>query len=192
MARNDTHDEQDQGVLEGTPVEPSTSTEVALPPITPAEIESILATRAIRIDDWLRALLRVAEFEETASEDAQLSIIASILTASSLKSALGVMEEGVLKRFLGTEPGDRTPVLDFQSAIPLASSFEEGPSCFCVVTATVITTGERIQFPIGAVAVQTTLAKALWEGWLPFQASIVRRRKPTRGGFYPLNLEAGV
>src|SRR5215472_2140800 len=103
--------------LEGTVTGPGT--DLALPPVTTAEIESILATRAIRVDDWLRALVRVAEFEETPAEDAQLSIIAAILTAASVEEALAVMEEGVLKRLLGTEPGDRTPVLEFTSAIPL-------------------------------------------------------------------------
>ena len=52
------------------------------------------------------------------------------------------------------------------------------------------TSGETHVLTCGAKSVVQKLAKADAEGWLPRWLSIVKAEKPTRAGYYPLDVVA--
>jgi hypothetical protein len=162
----------------------------AVDTIDRAAVLALLKPHAIPFVTWAGALMEQATFEEEASDQAGLGIIASILTAATSAETFAAMDMYGADRLVGDEPGGRSPLLEITGAIPLESTFDEGPSCFAIFSAVVVETGESIQFSCGARAVQASVMKHMFEGWMPLRAFLVRRKKPTRKGFYPLNLEA--
>ena len=97
-----------------------------------------------------------------------------------------------VKDLLGDDPGARTSVFEIRGATPLASSFEEGVSCFAIIDAWNLAEKTPVTLSCGARAVQAAILAHIIHGWLPMRAVFTRRRKPTRKGFYPVNLESGV
>jgi hypothetical protein len=173
------------------PPAPEAAPGTALEMPTQEQILDLLKPRSIPFLSWAAALMDQGDFAEEEAEASGLGIVASILTAATSEDVFAAMDMYGAERLIGTEPGGRSGLLEITGAIPLASTFDEGPSCFCIVSATVSETGERIQFSCGARAVQAAIMKHMSQGWLPFKAMLVRRRKPTRAGFYPINLERG-
>lgn len=164
--------------------------QLAIP--TPAEVAEILGVRRIDMRAWIMALAEQEQFEETDTEEAGLSILRSIFTAQSSEQVFAAMDMKSAEDLIGKEPGAGSQVLEFTTAFPLSSTFEEGPSCFAVFSCADITTHEPVSFSCGARAVQGAMIMHMINGWTPFKARVVRRRKPTRAGFYPLNLERGI
>lgn len=172
------------------PPAPPPGTALALP--DRAEIDKLLGAHVIPVREWVAALVEQEAFEETDAEDAALSIVRAILTADSPEAVFGAMQCISVKDLLGDDPGARSSVYQINGARPLASTFEEGPSCFCVIDAINLAEREHVTLSCGARAVQAAILAHMIHGWLPMRAVFTRRRKPTRRGFYPVNLESGV
>lgn len=157
----------------------------------PTTIEQLLEGRAIPLIQWGQALMNTAAYEDNAESDPTLDIVAAILGAETSAEALAATSMRTVEDLIGTEPGAHSPLLRIYGAKPLASSYEQGPSCFAVIDAEIPATGERFKLTCGGRAVQAAILAHSYRGWLPFEAVLVRRLKATRRGFYPLNLEAG-
>lgn len=158
---------------------------------SPTTIEQLLEGRAIPLIAWGQALMNTAAYEDSAESDPTLDIVAAILGAETSAEALAATSMRTVEDLIGTEPGAHSPLLRIHGAKPLASSYEQGPSCFAVIDAEIPETGERFKLTCGGRAVQAAILAHTYRGWLPFEAVLVRRLKKTRAGFYPLNLEAG-
>lgn len=174
------------------PAPPAAAPGTGLAVMDRAEIDKLLGAHVIPVRDWVAALVEQEAFEESETEDASLSIVRAILTAASPEAAFAAMQCISVKDLLGDDPGARSNVFQINGARPLASTFEEGPSCFCVIDAIDLAERQAVTLSCGARAVQAFLVGAIINGWLPTRAVFTRRRKPTRRGFYPVNLEAGV
>ncbi len=173
---------------EGTlPGSATPGTELAT--ITPAQIEALIAPHAMRYVDVAAALLNNARYEEEPDAGGASSIVASILTATSSDAALKAAQMDNAESLIGTDPGTRSDRMIIRKGLALESAFDEGVPCFMVISAVWKATGEPFQFTSGARAVQATVLKHTFEGWLPFECVLTRRRKATRKGFFPLNLE---
>lgn len=159
---------------------------------TIAEIAEILGGRTLDMRAWLAALTEAERFEETDAEDASLSIVKAIVLAASSEQVYAAMDMKHAKDLCGEDPGGRSNVLRIHGAFPLESTFEDGPSCFSVISATDLAENTDLTFSCGARAVQAAIWAHMYQGWMPMTCSLVRRRKPTRNQFYPLNLESGV
>lgn len=174
----------------GTALAPRTATALEIP--TLAEVQQILGIRRVDMRQWMMALAEQEQFEETDTEDNALSLLRGIFAAQSSEQVFDAMNMQGAKDLIGEEPGASTAVLEFHSAFPLASTYDEGPSCFGVFSTTQLADGKPVSFSCGARAVQGAMIMHMISGWVPFKAKLVRRRKPTRKGFYPLNLESGI
>lgn len=172
------------------PFEPAPGT--ALATITPAEVTELLGAHRLPVKAWLSALAEQEAFEETDAEDASLSILRAIMTAETPEAAFGAMQALSVKELLGDDPGARSNVFELRGATPLASTFEEGPSCFAVIDAFDLAQQIPVTLTCGARAVQAFCLAAQVRGWLPIRVVFTRRRKPTRKGYYPVNVEAGI
>lgn len=159
--------------------------------VTPGEIEQLLQARALPVVQWAQALLNKAEYEEDADTDPALEIVAAILGGTTSAEILAATNMKTAEDLIGTEPGGHSPLLEITDARPLKSTFTAGPSCFCVIGATIVATSEQFKFTCGARGVQAAILAHVYRDLMPFQAILVRRLKPTRAGYYPLNLEAG-
>lgn len=169
---------------------PAPGAELAIP--DRAEIAKLLGARVIPVREWIGALTEQERFEETDSEDAALGIVRQILLAESPGQVFSAMQALSVKELLGEDPGARSSVFEIRGATPLASSFEEGVSCFAIIDAINLAEREHVTLSCGARAVQAAILAHMINGWMPMRAVFTRRRKPTRRGFYPVNLESGV
>jgi hypothetical protein len=165
------------------------TTQVAVPDAT--TIEQLLEGRALPVLQWAAALMDRAEYEDDAASNPSLDIVAAILGAETSAEALAATSMRTVEDLIGTEPGAHSPVLRIYGAKPLASTYEQGPSCFAIIDAEAVASGERFKLTCGARAVQAAILAHVYRGWCPFDAVLTRRLKKTRAGFYPLNLEAG-
>jgi hypothetical protein len=165
-------------------------TELAIP--EPAELAQLLGARVLPVKKWIGALVEQERFEETDEEAAALSIVRAILLADTPESMFAAMNTQSVDDLLGKEPGARSNVFEIRSATPLASTFDEGPSVFAVISARDMAEGVDVTLSCGARAVQTAILAAQLRGWLPLKAAFERKRKPTRAGYYPINLVAGI
>jgi hypothetical protein len=156
-----------------------------------AQIAQLLEGRALPIVAWAGALLDRAEYEDDAASNPTLDIVAAILGAETSAEVLAATSMRTVEDLIGTEPGAHSPLLRIHGAKPLASTFEDGPSCFSVIDVEAVASGERFKLTCGARAVQAAILAHVYRGWLPFECILTRRLKATRRGFYPLNLEAG-
>jgi hypothetical protein len=168
---------------------PAANTDLAVPDL--AEVQKILGAQAIPFKEWALAVAKGQEFPTEAEEDPGFSIVAAILTARTSAEVFAAMDLKRTEDILDNGPGARTPVMEISGAIPLASTFEEGPGAFSVVKARWLAEAENFTFSVGARAVQAAIMAHMINGWMPFTCVLVRRRTPTRAGYYPLNLEAG-
>jgi hypothetical protein len=163
-----------------------------LAPLTPAELREILGTRVIPIREWVQALNDVAEFQESDQEDKSLSVVKAIMLATTSEEIFAAMDMRTAKELTGDQPGGRSNVLEIFGAWPMKSTFEDGASCFAVISAHDLATDERFTFSCGARAVQTAVMMHMVIGACPFKAVVTKRSRPTEAGFYPLNLERGI
>lgn len=164
--------------------------ELAVP--TSAELATLLGAHIIPVRQWIAALVDAEQFEESDEEDASLSIVRAILLAETSEQVFGAMNVQSVKELLGDQPGAASNVFEIRGAIPLKSTFAEGPSAFSVIYARDLAETTDVTLSCGGRAVQAAIVAHLIHGWLPMKARFVRRRKPTRSGFYPINLEAGI
>jgi hypothetical protein len=154
-------------------------------------IEQLLEGRSLPVVQWAAALMNAQQYEEDADTDPTLDIIAAILGAETSAEVLAATSMRTVEDLIGTDPGAHSPLLRIHGAKPLASTFEDGPSCFAVVDVEEVASGQRYKLTCGARAVQAAILAHTYRGWLPFECILTRRLKATRRGFYPLNLEAG-
>jgi hypothetical protein len=154
-------------------------------------IAALFDQPALDIVGWARALAQNAAYDDDGDASPELDMVIAILSASSSAEAMAVTNVRTAEDLIGTEPGGHSPLLQITGARPLKSTFKEGPPCFCIVDATIKATGEAIKLSTGGRTVQAVILAHVNRGWLPFEAILTRRLKPTRAGFYPLNLEAG-
>lgn len=159
---------------------------------TQDELVKLLGANVIPVREWVSALTEQEQFEESDAEDAALSIVRSILLASSPEEVFGAMNTLSVKDLLGPDPGARSQVYEIHGATPLRSTFEEGVSCFAVIRAYDLAERAPVTLSCGARAVQAAILAHMLHGWLPMRAVFTRRRKPTRNGYYPVNLESGI
>ncbi|HEY6277149.1 MAG TPA: hypothetical protein VIX86_12550 [Streptosporangiaceae bacterium] len=185
----DAHPDSPSGRGDAAPAASQPGTELAV--LSRAEVDLLLAPYTVSLQEWLKMLLTDAEFPEVEQDEIGIGLLASILTAETSEEALRALDLQRAKVLAGGEPGGHSPLLEITGARALRSTFEDGPSCYAIVQATILATGERIQFTTGARAVQAVIVKHIGEGWLPFRALLSIRRQATQRGFYPLNLEAG-
>lgn len=155
------------------------------------QVLALLRPKAIDLTKWLIALASDTDFEAQDAPDASLNIMTQILLAESPAAALSATAMENAQSLGVIQPGDCSPLLEIREAIPLPSSYEEGASTFAVVRAINTETGSPVTFSCGSKAAQMVLIKFIGEGWMPFRAVLSMRRKPTKNGFYPLNLQAG-
>lgn len=165
-------------------------TDLALP--TPGELAEILGSQQLPMRQWVSALVDAERFEETDEEDASLGMVRSILLATSSEEVFAAMNVVSVKDLLGTEPGAQSNVFEIRAAQPLKSTFEEGASAFAIITAFDLAEGQPVTLSTGARAVQSAIVAHMVHGWMPFKAKFTRKRKPTRSGYYPTNLERGI
>lgn len=156
------------------------------------EMAAIIGANPIDYRAWVRALITDEAMEETDTEEASLTLVRAILAAETSEAALGVTSVISVKELLGETPGARSNVYEITDVRPMASTFDEGPGSFVVISARDLAEGVDVTLSCGARAVQAVLMKHKYEAWLPLKAMFTRRLKPTRAGFYPINLEAGV
>jgi hypothetical protein len=182
---------EQQTVTGGHVIKPGTDI-AALEIPTLAEVAQIVGAQPLDVRGWIAALAAGEQFEETDTEDAAASIVRAILTAGSVEEMFGAMSVTSVKEMLGDEPGAASNVFEIYQGKPLASTFDEGPSCFAVFKARDLAEGTPCTLSCGARAIQAAFLAALINGWLPLRGRFVRRRKPTRRGFYPINLEQGI
>lgn len=161
--------------------------------VTPlsARIEALLQPYTISLDEWAEALFSVAEFPDQDPDEATFGMLAQILLANSSSEILASMELDRARALAGDEPGGHSALLVISGARPMKSEFEEGPSCYVIVDASYKADGKPARFTTGARAVQAAILAHAARGWLPFEAVLEIRRRPTRRGFYPINLVAG-
>ena len=162
-----------------------------LAPMFGARVAELLGRHTISIEQWVTALLTGDEFDTPDPEESTLGILAQILTARTSEEALASLELERAKDMCGGQPGGHSQLLEIRGARPMASTFDEGAPCFCIVDAVYVHNGEPVRFTTGAKAVQAAIIAHIGNGWLPFQAILEIRRQPTAKGFYPLNLVAG-
>lgn len=178
----------DQEPVTGQLVERSTA--LAIP--TPHELDQLLGGYTVNMRDWLAAMIQAEQFEESDTEDQALAIIRAIVTSKTSAAVFAAMDLKTTADLVGPDPGDRSNVLEIRGARPLASTYDEGPGTFIVIDAYDLAEQYELTFSCGAAAVQAAIWAHIANGWMPMKAAIVRRRKPTRKGFYPLNLESGI
>lgn len=183
-------DAAEAAIAEGAIVPAGTGSQLAT--VTPQMLPALLGDQVIPMDRWLKALMETEAFEETDEEDASLSIVRAILLATSSEAVFASMNVQSVKELLGNDPGARSNVFEIRSATPMASTYEEGVSCFAVISAVDLAEQQEVTLSCGARAVQAAIAAHMIHGWVPFRAVFTRRRKPTRHGFYPINLESGI
>ncbi len=159
--------------------------------VQPGTLAELLDQRKMPFIAWASALLKNTQFDAASEEDPSAPMLVAILAAETSEQAMAVSDMTPSETLCPKEPGSHSPLLRFTDATPLQSSFDDGPPVFCVVSYTVLATGEQGKTSIGARAVQAVLLKHMWENWMPFDGILARRLKPTRKGFYPMNLEAG-
>ena len=167
---------------------PGTELEV----INPAELPALLGVTTIPIRAWIGALVEAEQFEEADEEDAQLSMVRAILLAETPAQMFASMTVLSVKDLLGDDPGARSNVFEIYGATPLKSTFAEGASCFAIIRARDLAEGVDVTLSCGARSVQAAIVGHMIHGWLPAKAVFTRKRKPTRSGFYPVNLESGI
>lgn len=159
--------------------------------VSAGEIEALLEARQLPIVAWAGALLNKAEYQEDRADDAGLEMVAAILGGQTSAEILAATNMRTVLDMLGDKPGAHSPLLEITGAHPMKSTFEDGPSCFAVISATEVASGEQFKFTCGGRAVQAAILAHVYRDLLPFRCILTRRLKPTRAGFYPLNLEAG-
>lgn len=156
-----------------------------------AELEAIVGTRTVPVREWAESLVQDTEFPDDDPDEMALGILAGILLATSSEEALAVTNLQRAKELCGNMPGGHSPLLEITAAMPFKSTYEQGAPCYAMVSATVVSTGEKFKFTTGARAVQAVIIAHLVHGWMPFRCLITMRATPTQRGYYPLNLEAG-
>ena len=164
-------------------------TELAL--MSTAELEAIVGTRTVPVREWAESLVTDTDFPDDDPDEMALGILAGILLAQSSEEALAVTNLQRAKELCGNMPGGHSPLLEITAAMPFKSTYEQGAPCYAMVSATVVSTGEKFKFTTGARAVQAVIIAHLVHGWMPFRCLITMRATPTQRGYYPLNLEAG-
>lgn len=175
--------------LPGTaPASPGTS--LAIPQL--AAVQAALGAHEIDVTAWARALAEQEQFTEADEEDRALSVLRAIVAAETPEAMFAAMDIRGVSDLLGPDPGARSNVYRIHSAKPVTSSFEEGLSCFAVITATDLAESTPVTLSCGGRAVQAALLALTARGWLPYDVKFTRRLKATANGFYPLNLEAGI
>lgn len=172
----------------GTVYQPGT--DLALP--TPGELAEILGSRQLPMRQWVAALVEAEQFEEGDEEDASLGMVRSILLAASSDEVFAAMNVVSVKDLIGDQPGAQSNVFEIRGAQPLKSTFEEGASAFAIITAFDMAEQLPVTLSTGARSVQAAIIAHQVRGWMPFKARFTRKRKPTRSGYYPLNLERGI
>lgn len=160
--------------------------------LTQADIEALLAPRTISLKQWLTGVLSEDEFPEDDPDEMALGMLASVMAAESSEEALAVFQMDRAKEMCGNTPGGRSNVLEILGARPLSSSFDEGAACYVIIRARDLAEGHIVQFTTGSRAIQVLLIKHITMGWLPFKARLEIRSQPTRRGFHPINLIAGI
>ena len=168
---------------------PAPGTELAL--MTDRELSELVGTRTVPVREWARSLVQDDEFPAEDPDEMALGILAGILMAKSSEEALSVTNLQRAKELCGGVPGGHSPLLEITDAMPFKSTYEEGAPCYAMVSAVVVSTGEKFKFTTGARAVQAVLIAHMVHGWMPFRCLITMRSTPTQRGYYPLNLEAG-
>ena len=156
-----------------------------------AELEAIVGTRTVPVREWAESLVTDTEFPDDDPDEMALGILAGILLATSSEEALAVTNLQRAKELCGNIPGGHSPLLEITAAMPFKSTYEQGAPCYAMVSAIVVSTGEKFKFTTGARAVQAVIIAHLVHGWMPFRCLITMRATPTQRGYYPLNLEAG-
>jgi hypothetical protein len=171
------------------PADKAPGTSLAL--MTNAELEELVGTRTVPIREWAASLVQDTDFPDDDPDEMALGILAGILLAGSSEEALAVTNLQRAKELCGNIPGGHSPLMEITAAMPFKSTYEQGAPCYSMVSATVVSTGEKIKFTTGARAVQAVIIAHLVHGWMPFRCLITMRATPTQRGYYPLNLEAG-
>jgi hypothetical protein len=156
------------------------------------ELAQLLGATVIPVRQWAQALVNSQQFEEENEEEAGLSIVRAILLANTPEAMFAAMNVSSVDEMLGKDPGARSSVFEIYGATPLASTYDEGPSCFCVIQARDKAEGTAVTLSCGARSVQAAILGSMLHGWLPITAAFERKRKPTRRGFYPISLVQGI
>jgi hypothetical protein len=159
--------------------------------MTTGELEELVGARTVPVREWAASLVQDTEFPDDDPDEMALGILAGILLAGSSEEALAVTNLQRAKELCGNIPGGHSPLLEITAAMPFKSTYEQGAPCYAMVSATVVSTGEKFKFTTGARAVQAVIIAHLVHGWMPFRCLITMRATPTQRGYYPLNLEAG-
>lgn len=153
-------------------------------------LEQLLQRQAMPVIEWAKSLLDDNEFDDSEASP-ERDIVAAILAAETSEQAMAVTSMRSAEDLIGREPGGHSQLLRIHGATPLKSSFAEGAPVFCVIDCESVAEGDRFTLSCGGRAVQAVILAHVHRGWLPFTCILTRRLKPTRAGFYPLNLEAG-
>jgi hypothetical protein len=159
---------------------------------SPAELDQLLSPHTVSPVQWIRSLMAADELPDSDPDEMALGMMASILMAETSEEALAALDLSRALELCGGKPGGRSPALEIFGARPLKSTMEDGAPCYAIVSAVRLDTGEKIRFTTGARAVQTVIAKHVYEGWIPFKAALEIRREATARGFHPLNLVGGI
>jgi len=128
-------------------------------------------------------IARLEAIPEPASDDGGLSMVADILSADTWEDLIGD-QSGLPKAELvsGKE-------MLFHSIERHDSTLPDSPlPYFLVVTCTSLETGEVIRFQTSATTIVAKLVKMAEFGAFPFVGSMHKSTKPTRAGYYPMNL----
>lgn len=160
--------------------------------LQPGEIERLLEPFTISPVEWIRILLNAQDMPESDPDEMALGMLAQIVLAESPAEVMRAMTLERARELCGGRPGGRSNVYEFRGARPMASTFEDGPACYCIVNAFDMAESHPVRFTTGAKSVQMIIAKMQYEGWMPFKAALEIRAEPTRRGFHPLNLAFGI
>lgn len=169
--------------VEGTVIpRQSAGAEVSLLPESLADLADMFREVEPTPREVMGWILGQEEMPETDPEEGARAIVARILSAESADDVLSISSVTHAQEIL------QVPLEIFRVKWQ-RGTFEEGTTCYVVLSAVVIETGERVTITCGGTNVMVQLVKMGIIGAFPFKARITKSIKATARGFYPLWLE---
>lgn len=160
--------------------------------LQPGEIDRLIQPFTLSPVQWIRVLLQAEEMPESDPDEMALGMLAQIILAETPAEVMRAMTLERARDLCGNKPGGRSNVYEIRGAHALSSTYEDGPACYCIVSAFDLAENHPVRFTTGAKSVQAIIAKMMYEGWMPFKCALEIRGEATRRGFHPLNLVFGI
>lgn len=164
------------------PTQVTKGSEVARFPETFAELADFFTQDEPSPMEVARWIFEPDQMEERDPEESARAILARIFAADTAEEILATREVTHAQDILNE-------AINIQSVKWQRSDFQQGSSCYAVVTATRVTDDSPVTITCGGRNVMGQLLKLSMNGHLPRRAAITQSAKPTARGYKPLWLE---